>query len=130
MNPNAAITLLMKAAISLLLGAVFYAAWLAVFLWLTRLENSQLERALFILAPMVTAAGFATGVTLVERLGGVSPTGFFLSWVWALLGCAVGALSIYFLGPMLIVFTMLVGGTIAVVYRDITRARSRRRHPF
>ncbi len=118
----------MKAAVSLLLGAVYYAAWLAAFLFLNRLENAQLERALFILAPVVTAAGFATGVTLVEKLGGMPRTGFFLSWVWALMGCAVGALAVYFYGPMLIVFTMLAGGTLAVVYRDITRGRSRRRH--
>ena len=130
MSPNAIVRLLMKAAVSLLLGAVFYAAWRAAFLWLSRLENSQLERALFILAPVVTAAGFATGVALVERLGGLSPTGFFLSWVWALSGCALGALAVYFWGPMLIVFTMLAGGTLAVVYRDITRTRSRRRHSF
>jgi len=129
-NPNAIVRLLMKAAVALLLGSVFYAAWLALFLWLGRLENRQMERALFILAPVVTAAGFATGVTLVERPGGLSRTGFFMSWVWALMGCAAGALSVYFYGPMLIVFTMLSGGTLAVVYRDITLARSRRRHSF
>jgi hypothetical protein len=118
----------MKALVSLLLGGVFYSAWLAAFLWATHLENAPLERALFVLAPVVTAAGFATGVTLVDKLAGTSPTGFFLSWVWALAGCAIGALAVYFYGPMLIVFTMLVGGTLAVVLREITGARSRRRH--
>jgi hypothetical protein len=120
----------MKALVSLLLGGVFYSAWLAAFLWSKHLENPQLERGLFVLAPVVTAAGFATGVALVDKLAGTSPTGFFLSWVWALMGCSIGALVVYFYGPMLIVFTMLVGGTLAVVLREITGTRSRRRHSF
>ena len=117
-----------KTAVSLLLAGVFYAAWLAVFLAAARLEQAQLERAMFILAPVVTAAGFATGTALVERVRNETRTGFFLSWVWALSGCVVGAIVVYWYGPMLIVFTMLVGGTIAVAYRDFTRTRSRRRH--
>jgi hypothetical protein len=130
MRPRALTGIVVKAAASLLLGGAFYAAWLSVFLATGGWQNAQLERALFVLAPVVTAAGFATGMTLVERFWGSPRTGFFLSWVWALLGCVVGALVVYWYGPMLIVFTMLAGGTIAVVYRDITRARSRRRHSF
>jgi hypothetical protein len=120
----------MKASVSLLLGAAFYAAWLAAFLWSNQLENAKLDRALFVLAPVVTSAGFATGVALVDKMAGGTPTGFFLSWVWALMGCSIGALAVYFYGTMLIVFTMLIGGTLAVVAREITGARSRRRHSF
>jgi Na+/H+-dicarboxylate symporter len=128
MNLGAAGRLTLKAVVSLLLGGVFYAAWLAAFLLLDRLENDQVERTLLILAPVVTAAGFAAGVCLVEKVGRMPRTGFLMSWVWALLGCAVGALAVYFYGPMLIVFTMLCGGTVAVVYRELTGSRSRRRH--
>jgi hypothetical protein len=119
-----------KTAVSLLAAGMFYAAWLAVYLVILRLEHGQLERALFILAPVVTAAGFATGTALVERVRNESRTGFFLSWVWSLSGCAIGAIAVYWYGPMLIVFTMLAGGTIAVAYRDFSRTRSRRRHSF
>jgi len=127
-SPHTFARVALKAAVSLLFGGVFYAVWLAVFLAWGRQENAQLERGLFVLAPVVTAAGFATGMTLVERLSGSPRTGFFLSWVWALLGCVLGAVVVYWYGPMLIVFTMLAGGTIAIVYRDVTRPRSRRRH--
>jgi hypothetical protein len=129
-NPSFYARVILKALISLLSGGVFYASWLAVYLLAVRLDIAALERGLFILAPVVTAAGFASGTMLVERLRGEEKTGFVLSWVWALLGCAVGALAVYWYGPMLIVFTMLAGGTLAVAYRDITKARSRRRHSF
>jgi hypothetical protein len=122
--------IILKTSVALVVAGVFYAAWLAVFLAAARLEHDRLERALFMLAPVITAAGFAAGTALVERVRNESRTGFFLSWVWALLGCVIGAISVYWYGPMLIVFTMLAGGTIAVAYRDYTRTRSRRRHSF
>ena len=39
--------------------------------------------------------------------------------IWPLVGCAVGALAVYWYGPMLIVFGMFVSGTCGVVLREL-----------
>jgi len=112
-----------KPTVSLVLGGVFYAGWLAAFLAAVRSENSAAKGALFFAAPVVTAAGFAVGVSLFERLTNSVRGGFARTMAWALVGCAAGAAAVFWYGPMLIVFTMLAGGTAAVLVREITLTR-------
>jgi hypothetical protein len=113
----------LKTTVSLLLGGGCYSVWLAVFLLAVKSENSVAQGALFFLAPLVTAAGFAAGIALFERRGGIDTLRTF---VWPLIGCVVGSVSVYWWGPMLIVFTMLAGGTLSVIIREFTFFRKTR----
>ena len=75
-------------------------------------------------APVVTAAGFAAGAALGERLTRVREARFWRILPWPLVGCAVGAGAVYWFGPMLIVFGMFAAGTASVLVREVVlRAR-------
>jgi hypothetical protein len=113
----------LKTTVSLLLGGVCYSVWLAVFLLAVKSEHSVAQGALFFLAPLVTAAGFAAGIAVVERRGGFDLPGMF---GWPLIGCVIGSVSVYLYGPMLIVFTMLAGGTLGVIIREFIFFRKTR----
>jgi len=79
------------------------------------------ETILRLLAPVVTAAGFAVGITVAERLGKRDEPSFIRIYVWPLVGCAIGATVVYPFGPMLIVFGMFAAGTASVAVREIVR---------
>jgi hypothetical protein len=102
------------AALSLLCAGAAYALWLAAFLLAPGLEGF-----LWLLAPAVTALGFAAGMALFERLAGTGRTPFLRLYAWPLAGCALGALVVYGFGPMLIVFGMLGAGTASVLAREV-----------
>lgn len=111
-----------RTAASLLAGGLAYTAWLALFLATSDSDGSAWHVTLWVLAPIVTAAGFTLGAVLYERLTHTSPTPVGRLFPWTLTGCAIGAAAIFWYGPMLIVFTMLVGGTIGVFAHDLIRA--------
>lgn len=110
---------LVRVAFSLLCACIFYSAWMAVFLLTTRLDSPAVETVLWLLAPMITAAGFATGVAVQERWAGTTRPSFLRSFIWPLIGCAVGAGIVYWFGPMLIVFAMLAAGTASIMLREM-----------
>ncbi|TET53379.1 MAG: hypothetical protein E3J64_03635 [Anaerolineales bacterium] len=112
-----------KVAVSLLCGGVCYAAWLVAFLLIDLSNGAIVEAVLWLLAPVVTAAGFATGVLLHARLTKTSEAGFFRVALWPLIGCAAGAAAVYWFGPMLIVFSMLAAGTASVMLREVLALR-------
>ncbi len=105
---------LLRVALALAGAGVFYVAWLAVFLLVVKLDISIIEAALWLLAPVATAAGFATGIVVAER-----GSKFSRVVTWPLVGCVIGAGAVYWFGPMLIVFGMFVAGTVSVVLREI-----------
>lgn len=109
---------LARIAFSLLWATLFYMAWMVAFLWTMGLESPLAEAALWVIAPVITAVGFATGITLGERLWGKTRPRFLRVFLWPLIGCAVGAGIVYWLGPMLIVFAMLFTGTASVAIRE------------
>ncbi len=108
---------LLRVALALAGAGVFYVAWLAVFLLAVKLEVAVIETALWLLAPLVTAAGFAAGVVTAER--GARGSKFSRVLTWPLAGCIIGAGAVYWFGPMLIVFGMFVAGTASVALREI-----------
>jgi hypothetical protein len=115
--------LLLDAAVgaggALLGGGLCYAAWLALFLLGRRLDSSPVELVLWFAAPLATGLGCAAGAWAAARLRhGVLPVTKLLPWTIA--GCVVGALAVYWYGPMLIAFTMLAGGAAAVAARELT----------
>ena len=118
----------LRLASSLLGAGVFYTAWMAAFFAATRSGSVIAETVLWLLAPVMTAAGFAVGVTMAERLAKKQRTSFIRIYVWPLVGCAIGAAVVYPFGPMLIVFGMFAAGTVSVAIREVVSlSRSSRR---
>ncbi len=70
-------------------------------------------------APVTTAAGFALGIALFERLAGHSRTAFLRIFLWPLVGCAIGDGVVYWFGPMLIVFAIFAAGTASIAIREV-----------
>jgi RsiW-degrading membrane proteinase PrsW (M82 family) len=110
--------LVAEVALSLLFGGIFYAVCLAAFIQAYRMDNAPLQVIIRLLAPVITAAGFATGIIIHEVLSGARRTRFFRIFPWPLIGCAAGAGAVYWFGPMLIVFGMFVAGTASVALRE------------
>ena len=73
-----------KIAASVLCAGLFYGIWLAVFLLAAEASNDVIQAFWWVGAPVVTAAGFALGVVIVERLVGASKAGFLKVLVWPL----------------------------------------------
>jgi hypothetical protein len=103
---------------SLLVGVVCYIIWLGIFLLSSTVEEIIVV-ALWLAAPLITGAGFATGVFLFNRLAKVDADPFHRILLWPLVGCILGAAIVYPFGPMLIVFSMLVLGTLSVMAREV-----------
>jgi hypothetical protein len=111
--------LLARVITSLLCGGVFYFAWMAVFFLATGLDGPAVEVVLWLLAPVVTATGFATGIVTFDRLTSANEKGFLRVFTWPLIGCAIGAGVAYWFGPMLIVFGMFVAGAASIALREV-----------
>jgi len=111
--------------ISLVCGGVFYFGWMATFLLALELDRPVLNALLWPLAPVVTAAGFAVGVMIAQRLTGAERSGFAHIYRWPLVGCIVAAAAVYPLGPMLIVFAMLFAGAVSVALRELAALRAK-----
>jgi hypothetical protein len=92
---------------------------LALFLLIMGRASPTVEAILRLLTPVTTAAGFALGIALFERLAGHSRTAFLRILIWPLVGCAIGAGAVYWFGPMLIVFGMFAAGTASIALREV-----------
>lgn len=127
MKPEGLWGALVRVALSLAFGGIFYLIWMGAFLLARKLGSPFLEALGWLLAPIVTAFGFTIGIRLGERGAGRGRAGFMRVAIWPLIGCAIGAWSVYWLGPMLIVLGMLVAGTASVALRELVLWRSRQR---
>ncbi len=117
----------LKVASSTLCAGVFYFLWMGAFLVLSDRAGVVVRRIFWVLAPVVTAGGFAVGLAFTERLSGPTKTPFVRIFIWPLAGCAVGAAVVYWFGPMLIVFGMFLFGTASVVLREAVLLRVMRK---
>ncbi len=108
-----------RVIVSLFCAGISYSVWLATFLLTAHLDSRIAAIIRWLLAPVMTAMGFAMGVMVSERLTGASRVRFWRIFVWPLIGCALGAVAVYWFGPMLIVFGMFVIGASSVVLREI-----------
>ena len=118
----------LRIAISVLGGGAFYFSWMSLFLVTADLRSQALRTVLWLLAPLITATGFAVGSVLFGRVAHTDNVGFRHAYLWAFLGCALGALAAYPVGPMLIVFGMLMLGTLSMSLREVLLAKRRRRN--
>ena len=126
MDPGRLLRALVRIACSLLCAIAFYLVWMAAFLLATRVDSPVLETILWLLAPVITAAGFATGTAIAERRAGMTRAPFLHIYIWPLIGCAAGVGAVYWFGPMLIVFAMLAAGTASIALREAVGFLKRR----
>ncbi len=106
---------LVRVAISVLFAGLFHTAWLVVFLLVFKNSTGSTLPVLWIIAPFVTATGFATGMMMANRLFAGRRDSFFRALIWPLAGCVLGAVAVVWFGPMLIVFGMFLVGTGSVI---------------
>jgi len=112
---------LVKICLSLVLGGLFYSLWLILFLLTNSSENQITESILWLISPLITALGFTTGIMLYDHWTGATRTLFWKIYLWAFIGCVLGAVAVYWFGPMLIVFSMLFIGTVSMTTREILK---------
>ena len=113
-------------AFSILCAGILYFLWMGIFLVLSDRAGVAVRGILWLLAPVVTAAGFAVGLAVSERLLGSVKVSFPRVFTWPLGGCVLGAAAVYWHGPMLIVFGMFLCGTASVVLRQVLGSMRRR----
>jgi len=116
---NNIVSFILKAVVAVLGAGVFYSAWLAVFLLSAAGNHPVLKAALWLLAPVMTAAGFAIGIKFSERHEADPRSRFAAILVWPLAGCTAGAATVCWFGVMLIVFGMFGAGTASVGLREL-----------
>jgi hypothetical protein len=114
--------LIIRILVSTIFGGLFYSIWLSVYLLLSP-DKGLAETFLWLIAPTVTALGFASGLTIANRFSKDVGTPFFRIFIWPLVGCIIGAVTVYWFGPMLIVFSMLALGAVSVAAREVFSAR-------
>ncbi len=123
--------LLVRVIISVVFAGIFYTGWMAVFIaeFRSGLDSILLKAILWLAGPIVTALGFATGIAISELFPGSGEKSKFINiFKWSLAGCAIGAGTVVWFGPMLIVFGMFVVGTASIVLREIIRIRKEQRN--
>jgi|SRR4030042_2026550 hypothetical protein len=110
--------------VSVIFGAAFYVAWMALFLICHTYLSSFFRGFLWILAPIVTGLGFFAGAALFSRIRRLSQPPFRRLCLYPLLGCSIGAAIVFPFGPMLIVFGMCLLGSLSMLlfeYSDFRR---------
>ena len=91
----------MRVAVALTLGVACHAAWVVLFILGASLGVSAIVRgALWLAAPIVTAAGYAAGLAISVR--GASPLAWRFSrlFVAVAIGCTAGEIVGSGIGPM------------------------------
>ena len=120
-----------RISFSLIFAGCFHLGWMSSFILATRLNNSILNAVLWLLAPVIIASGFTVGIMVFERVFRKSRTKFLKIYLYPLIGCVIGAASLYWIGPMLIVFGMFGLGTVSIFVRELLSYSTRfgeRRH--
>ncbi len=111
---------------SLVGAGVLFCGWLALFLLLAKDGNSATRAVLWLSAPVATAFGFAAGQLVGDHVT-VRPRGNFTrSFLVLLVACSAGAISVFWFGPMLIVFSMFAAGGVCIVFWEARKWKNRR----
>ena len=128
MNLRPLCGVLIRVILSVVFAGIFYTAWLAITIPALKsgLDSLILKAIIWLAAPLTTAAGFATGVAIFELFPGTSKSKFLNIFKWSLIGCTIGAGSVAWFGPMLIVFGMFLAGTASITLREIIRLQGRK----
>lgn len=101
--------------VSVLFGAVFYVAWMALFLVCSAYRSPLLRGLLWILAPIITGLGFFVGAALFNRFRRLPHPPLLRLYLYPLIGCSIGAAVVFPFGPMLIVFGICLFGSLSML---------------
>jgi hypothetical protein len=110
---------IVRVGASLVGAGVFHLPWMAVFILTARSVSSGVRLAEWLVAPLVTSAGFALGALLADRLTTTRRVPFWRVLLWPLSGCVVGAGIGCMIGPMLIGFGMFLLGAASMTLREL-----------
>ena len=119
MNLKCFFGLFVRIIISVISAGIFYAGWLAVAIPVLKSGPLFAKALCWLLAPVVTAAGFASGIVIFELLPGTRKSKPRDIVLWPLAGCTIGAAVVFFFGPMLIVFAMFALGAAGILTKEI-----------
>lgn len=115
-----------RIGVSLVVAGIVFCGWLALFLLFAKDGITAIRAVLWISAPGATAFGFAAGYSAGDHVTGL-PRGNFTRRILVLLvACSVGAVSVFWFGPMLIVFGMFAAGGLCIVLWEAHRWMDRR----
>jgi hypothetical protein len=114
-------SLLIRIVLSMACAGITYFVWMGLFILMADSAGSLVRGILWFAAPVATAMGFAIGIFIHEQATGARKDGFPSVLAWPLIGCSIGAMAIYWQGPMLIVFGMFAAGSASVVLRELVR---------
>ena len=129
MNTKLLLKPLALVAVSILVAFVFHVGWLAAFIPADKSGVMALKILGWMSVPVVTAAGFATGLWMGERLLTQRKTDFLRIFLWPLVGCTLGAVALCWIGPMWVGIGTFIGGAVSVVLREVKLLRCTCCHP-
>jgi hypothetical protein len=109
--------------VSVLFGAAFYLAWMALFLACSAHRSPLFPGLLWILAPIITGLGFFAGAALFIRFRRLPHPPLHHLYLYPLTGCSISAAVVFPLGPMLIVFGMCLLGSLSIVLFELVDLR-------
>jgi hypothetical protein len=101
--------------VSVLFGAAFYVAWMALFLVCHAYCSPLFRGLLWILAPIITGLGFFAGSALFIHFCRLPHPPLLRLYLYPLIGCSIGAAVVFPFGPMLIVFGICLFGSISML---------------
>ena len=126
MNLKCIFGLFVRIIISAIFAGIFYTGWLALAIPILKSGSLFAKALCWLSAPVVTAAGFATGIVIFELLPGTRKSKFHDITLWPLAGCVIGAAVVFFFGPMLIVFSMFGLGTTSILTKEIVSIKKQK----
>jgi len=115
-----------RLAIVLGLGGALHAAWVVLFILGASLGASGIAKdALWLAAPIMTAAGYAAGLTIRVRGAPTVERRFSQPFMIVLAACAAGAIVGRPIGPMFAGLGVLAAGALSALALAIRTARTR-----
>ena len=101
---------------------------MAAFLLLKDISGPIVKGFFWLMVPIATALGFALGAIVGDRITRGKRESFRGTLLWPLAGCVLGAIAIYWRGPMLIVFGMFGLGTVSIILREWVIRKTKNKH--
>ena len=119
--------LFVRIIVSVIFAGIFYTGWLAIAIPVIKSGPLFAKALCWLSAPLITAAGFASGIAIFELSPGTRKSKPRDIVLWPLAGCTIGAAVVFFFGPMLIVFAMFALGTAGILTKEIMSIKNQSR---
>ena len=124
MNVKNIFGLFVRLVVSAAFAGIFYVGWMAVAIPIVKSGPLAAKALCWLLAPVVTGGGFALGITIFELVPGTRKSKVRDIVLWPLSGCAIGAVVVFFFGPMLIIFGMFALGATSILVKELVNIKN------